>query len=364
MKKKVVLFISELIPGGAIKQIIELSRLLQKNYEVILITWFENPHEHYEIPSNVHRYYLSSGDPNKRDIITIIKKIRQTRNFLKQINPNVTISFLHEINAWNILSTIGLNKVKRIISVREYPKYNAKNFRSMVYKFLSNYADVLVCQTNQIKEWLVENNYRSQIVVIPNFISQKTKPNFTKSNLQMGEDAYILAIGTKVFQKGFDLLLKAYDGAVSKGLNIPLRIVGLGNTEEYRELVKLRNQLSCSEMVKIEGYSKDLEEIYSNALFFVFSSRFEGIPNVLLEAITHGLPIVAFDCPTGPRQVLNDGELGVLVPHLDANSLEKSIFKMGTDQDFRTLYVNKLSHINIDNVDQVGKLWTDLINQP
>lgn len=364
MHKKIVLFISELIPGGAIKQIIELSRFLQKDYEVILITWFKHSNEHYEIPSDVQRYYLANSKPDKRDIITVIRKIRETRNFLKQINPDVTISFLHEINAWNILSSLGLKKTKKIISVREYPKFNVKNFRSLIYKVLSNYASVLVCQTSEIKEWLVENNYRSEIVVIPNIISQNTKHDFTKSYLQTVEGNYILAIGTKVFQKGFDLLLKAYDGAVLKGLKIPLRIVGLGIPEEYKELVKLKNELSCGELVQIEGYSKDLEDIYSNALFLVFSSRFEGIPNVLLEAITHGLPIVAFDCPTGPRQVLSDGELGVLVPHLDVNSLEESILKMATDQDFRTEYADKLSQINIDNVEEVGKLWTDLINQP
>jgi glycosyltransferase involved in cell wall biosynthesis len=251
MKKKVVLFISELIPGGAIKQIIELSRFLQEDYEVILITWFEYPNEHYEIPSKVQRYFLANSEPNKRDIITVIKKIRDTRNFLKQINPDVTISFLHEINAWNILSSLGLEKTKKIISVREYPKYNAKNFRSLIYKFLSNYASVLVCQTSEIKEWLVENNYRSEIVVIPNSISQNIKPDLTKSNLQTVEGAYILAIGTSVFQKGFDLLLKAYDGAVLKGLKIPLRIVGLGITEEYRELVKLKNELQPEASVTV-----------------------------------------------------------------------------------------------------------------
>ena len=364
MKKKVVLFISDLIPGGAIKQIIDLSRLLQKDYDVVLITWFKYNNEHYKIPSNVQRYILANSQPDKRDILTVIKKISETRKFLRHTNPDVTISFLHEINAWNILSSLGLKKTKKIVSVREYPKYNVKNFRSIIYKFLSNYADVLVCQTNKIKEWLVENSYKSEIVVIPNIISQSKEHNMIKNNSEVVENSYILAIGTKVFQKGFDLLLKAYDGAVSKGLKIPLRIVGLGIAEEYEKLVKLKNELPCSEFVQIEGYCKDLDEIYRNALFFVFSSRFEGIPNVLLEALTYQLPIIAFDCPTGPREVLNNGELGVLVPHLDVNLLEESILNMATNQDVRREYTNKLSNINIDNLEKVSKLWLDLINRP
>jgi glycosyltransferase involved in cell wall biosynthesis len=116
--------------------------------------------------------------------------------------------------------------------------------------------------------------------------------------------------------------------------------------------------------VHIEGYCKDLDKIYRNALFFVFSSRFEGIPNVLLEALTYQLPIIAFDCPTGPREVLNNGELGVLVPHLDVNSLEESILNMATNQEIRREYTNKLSNINIDNLEKVSKLWLDLINRP
>jgi GalNAc-alpha-(1->4)-GalNAc-alpha-(1->3)-diNAcBac-PP-undecaprenol alpha-1,4-N-acetyl-D-galactosaminyltransferase len=357
MPKKITLFISELIPGGAIKQIINLAEVLKEDFDVTLLTWFKVPNEHYKIPEGVYRYVLKNSETRKKNIIITLGKILETRKFIKHFKPDVTISFLHEINAWHILSVFDKKSVKKIISVREFPGFNERNFRSIIYKALTSKADLLVCQTDRIKNWLVVAGYKPKIVIIPNFISI---PNLIKNSTDLvpkDQVPYILTIATKVNQKGLDLLIQAYERVTQVHSNIPLKIVGLGDPVEFNKVQNLTANYNVSQQVIVEGYVKDIEEIYSGALFYVLSSRFEGIPNVLLEAMSFKLPIISFDCPTGPREILENGKLGILVEPLNVEALSTAMLLMINNPGLRLKFVKLLGDSRVDNTREISKLW-------
>ena len=135
----------------------------------------------------------------------------------------------------------------------------------------------------------------------------------------------IVAVGKLDPQKGFDLLIEAcrfiknWDGWI-------LEIYGQGPDEE-----QLRSKISFYELEKhifLKGITRKVEEVYHSASFYVLSSRFEGFPMVLLEAISFGLPIVSFDCATGPNEVIVNDDCGLLVEEGNTKKLGEAMQRM------------------------------------
>ena len=131
----------------------------------------------------------------------------------------------------------------------------------------------------------------------------------------------VLAVGRYTHQKGFDLLLKAWEMIDTEGWT--LRIAGSGDPFE---------NLPAN---VVTGLSDDIIEEYRNAAFLVMSSRYEGLPMVLLEAQAAGLPVVSFTCKCGPRDVITDGVDGILVPEGDIEGLANGMKRLMTDENLR-----------------------------
>lgn len=138
----------------------------------------------------------------------------------------------------------------------------------------------------------------------------------------------ILAVGRLTTQKGFDLLIRAYAKVAKSFPDWRLKIVG----DDYGDLAMLEQlkshfQISNLDFLPATPY---IEEHYQQASFFVLSSRFEGLPMVLLEAMAFGLPIISFDCPTGPAQLV-DNENGALIEAENIDALAKSMAQFMAD---------------------------------
>ena len=155
----------------------------------------------------------------------------------------------------------------------------------------------------------------ANIRVIPN------PRTFTLTEPASLQSHTVLAVGRYTHQKGFDLLLKAWAMIDTEGWT--LRIAGSGDPME---------NLPAN---VITGLATDIKEEYLNAAFLVMSSRYEGLPMVLLEAQAAGLPVVSFACKCGPRDVISDGVDGILVPEGDIKGLAKGMKKLMDDVQLR-----------------------------
>jgi|tagenome__1003787_1003787.scaffolds.fasta_scaffold20944454_2 glycosyltransferase involved in cell wall biosynthesis len=165
------------------------------------------------------------------------------------------------------------------------------------------------------------------VVVIPNGVTPPAQPT-------AGIDATeIVAAGRLTPQKGFDLLIDAFAAIAERHADWTLRIHGDG--PERDALERRVDALGLSGRIALPGVAGDLESELRRAGIFVLSSRFEGLPMVLLEAMASGLAVAAFDCPSGPRDVIEHGHSGLLVPPRDVDALAGAIDLLIADAQMR-----------------------------
>jgi glycosyltransferase involved in cell wall biosynthesis len=167
----------------------------------------------------------------------------------------------------------------------------------------------------------------TRVVCIPNAVHAGRKRQSSYAN------RIVVAAGRLKGQKGFDLLIPAFAQAVAGRPGWQLRIFGNGDKEaELRELIDAHHVYNHAFLM---GFTPRLDDELAKASMFVLSSRFEGLPMVMIESMTHGLPVVSFDCPTGPADVLTDGREGLLVPPRDVDALAVAMGQLMDDEGLR-----------------------------
>lgn len=140
-----------------------------------------------------------------------------------------------------------------------------------------------------------------------------------------GVPRVILAVGRLTEQKGFDVLLRSFSKAQEK---TEVRLMIIGDGPQRARLEKLVIELGIDKKVQFAGYQRNPYKYMNNADLFVLSSRWEGLPNVLIEAMGAGLKVIATDCPSGPRDILEDGKWGKLVPVADVEALTAALVEI------------------------------------
>ena len=169
----------------------------------------------------------------------------------------------------------------------------------------------------------------------------------------------VIAVGRYVYQKGFDLLLKAWSKIENQHTDWELVVYGMGDRDSYEQIID-RLHIDRSRC-HLYGSTPDIKKEYLNSSLFVFSSRFEGFGMVLIEAMACGLPVVSFDCPCGPKDIVRHEEDGVLVPSGNTYSLANAMHKLMSDDILRKNMASvALTNVRRFQLDDIGKRWKDL----
>jgi len=203
-----------------------------------------------------------------------------------------------------------------------------KSGRRLARQLAARYCDSVVTLTERDKQyWLQGTRHNSQITAIANPCPFPVKEYTKKENTKI-----VLAVGRLTNIKGFDMLLEAW---IQVNLSMPdwkLKIVGEG--EDRAELTHFIEKNKLTDSVELVGNTDDVSQYYIQAEIFCLSSRFEGFPMVLLETLAFGLPVVSFDCDTGPAEVLEDTG-SILVPQSDVSLLAESLVNLMNDEERR-----------------------------
>jgi glycosyltransferase involved in cell wall biosynthesis len=275
-----------------------------------------------------------------KKIFLYLTKQQQYKRLLKaeliHIRPDFTISMLRrEINFLTEISD-GSKKIGELhVNRANYRNFEANDsngfkrlfarcwMRSLVRKLKC--LDQLVVLTDKSKASWPE---LSNVTVIPDPIPMPMPLSVSCLHAKR-----VVTIGRYAYQKGYDLLLQAWAEVEKQYLDWTLDIYGMGDQTGYRQLMTDMgvDVYRCH----LNGPVEDVTKVYQNSSIFVLSSRFEGFGLVLVEAMACGLPVVSFDCPAGPDEIITDGVDGILVPSGDVHVMAEKLMALMADEELR-----------------------------
>ena len=172
----------------------------------------------------------------------------------------------------------------------------------------------------------------------------------------------VVAAGRLTRQKGFDRLIEAYPAVAERHPDWRVHIYGEG--QERRDLEQLITRSGLTGVVELRGWTGRMADVLSEAAVFALTSRFEGLPMVLLEAFGRGVPVVAFDCPRGPRELVADGVNGFLVDDGDEAAFAETLSRVLADDALRAkLSRGALETAGAYSLDSVGDRWRALLDR-
>jgi len=306
--------------------------------------------------------------PIWKKIVIYNKKIKEYKRklniCLKNLKPDITISLLRrEINFINELEDGSIKMGE--IHFGKY-KYREANFHFLphtVNQWISFlWMKQLESKIKKLKKFIVltnedaeEWNNTGNTIVISNPITINSK------TMASCENKRAIVVGRYTYQKGIDMLLDAWKIVAERHPDWTLHIFGAGNREAYENEV---NKSNLSRFIICHDATKDILKEYLNSSIYVLSSRYEGLPLVLMEAMSVGLPCVSFACPCGPRDIIHDGEDGILCENGNIQQLADGICKLIENEDLRKEMGRKAA-INIQrySLDNIMQQWDQLFKE-
>lgn len=302
-----------------------------------------------------------------KKILVYLKKQRiykkRLTEELMRLRPDITISLLRrEINFLTSVKD-GSKKIGELhVNRANYRNFEAGEANAIKNLFAKLWMRNLVSHLKRLDRFVVltEEDKVSwtelnNVIVIPDPLA------FTIDEVSPLTNKRVIAVGRYVYQKGFDLLLQAWAKMENQHSDWELVVYGMGDRDPYEQIIDdLRIDRSRCHLY---GSTLDIKKEYLNSSLFVFSSRFEGFGMVLIEAMACGLPVVSFDCPCGPKDIVRHDEDGMLVPSCNADSLADAMHRLMSDDDLRKDMASKaIINVRRFQLNEIAQRWKTLFN--
>lgn len=332
MDKKITFFIFSLRHGGAEKVCLTLcNEFAKRNYQTEL--WIVDNSE-TTLTKMLDKQVLvfALNKKHVRNTFLPIMKLLRRRKPARLIIFNIELAILVIIlKKILILNTqIIVRSINTLSQAFTFPKTIwEKYIAKKAIRRLLIFSDKIIAQSTGMKNDLIKTFHipEKKIVTIHN---PSTLIAPVKSvQLEPSENEF-LYVGRLSPQKGLMNLIEAFRRTYEKNKNIRLTIVGDGSEKE--KLVALTEQLSLTNNIKFEGYKSSTEPYFERAKATLLTSNFEGFPNVLVESISRGTPVISFDCPSGPSDIIEQGVNGLLIPHLDVEGFSKALLAVANGE--------------------------------
>lgn len=357
--------------GGAERVISVLANEFARKDDVVVLTLKKNVKDAYKLDKRIKRLYVDKTsyehDNKIRRMLRKISIVRlsKLRKIIVGENPDIIISFLPEPSLRLMFASKYSSKIRiipKIISIRNDPE---KEFSNPLMRFAMKrfYKDVdgMVYQTKDAKNYFKGIIKTTNQVIIQNPIDEKflIKPKKDKER-----NNTVISVGRLEPQKNHELLIKAFGDIVNDvSDDYSLEIYGEGSRRDY--LQGMIDEMGLSKKVFLKGKTDDIVSKLNDSKIFVLSSRYEGMPNALMEAMALGLPCISTDCPCGgPRSLTKNGENGILVKNGDKNALGRAISDLINDDKMRKILSRNALKIRKDNdVNTIVEQWYTIINR-
>lgn len=359
-KKKIAFVIAGLESGGAERVVSTLANELCNKYEIIIITLWD-VESFYTLDSRIKHFKCANKSLISTNIVQAIRNnlqlLKKLKSILKENKIDLTIGFTTTASILALISSKSI-KIPCIISERSNPnvKVLGKLWRFLRKKYYPT-ATYLVVQTNQNLLYYSQFLSKEKIKILPNPLSKELIAN---KKINATRERTILNVGRLDKNKSQDVLIRAFSNIEANDW----QLIFVGDGSEKDNYIKLTQSLNLESKVSFVGNSTQVYNYYNSSSIFAFTSKSEGFPNVLIEAMYFELPCISTDCPNGPSEIINEGSNGFLIPVDDQNALEKKLKLLMLSDDLCN-NIGQDAFISAKNyeTDSIVKKWDELINK-
>lgn len=325
-----------------------LQSIDRKKFKPLLIIFRASDESVYELPPDLQ---VISLETRGRMIFQLPKIIAKLVRVIQQEKPDAIISYLTHCNLITIVSTL-LSRINTMTIVSEHSILSLQIksesqmisvLKSLAVRILYPFSDIILAVSKGVEKDLAENfslpSEKLRVIYNPVNIEEISRLAKDKVNHPWFSDKLpiIISVGRLEHEKGYTYLLRAF-ARVRKFHQSKLVILGEGTKRENLE--RLAAQLGIEREVAFLGFQKNPFKYVARSSIFVLSSLYEGLGNVILESMACGTPVIASDCPTGPREIIEDGFNGILVPPADESALTKAILLVLNDEKLAQRLIN------------------------
>lgn len=343
--------------GGMERVMSELASYfsLLPQLEIHLVLYGISPVLFYSIPSSIIIHKPDFVFNNKYRAWFTLKTLLFLRRKVKSTGSEYILSFGEYWNNLVLIALFGL-KLRIFVSDRCQPDKSLGTLHGILRKIIYPTADGVIVQTKMAYEIYRKKIPDVMLRVIGNPIRK------IDADYLVAKENIVLSVGRMINTKHFDELIRLFVRINAPGWK--LVIVGgdalkQSNFEKYQDLI---NTLGVGDSVFLTGYQKDIDIFYRRSRIFAFTSSSEGFPNVIGEAMSAGLPVVAFDCIAGPSELITDQENGFLIPVNDYGLFQKRLEKLMHDEQLRAKFGERAQESVLSfSISEIGRKYYEFI---
>ena len=332
---RITLAVSSLGAGGAERNLLFLAAGLEsRGYATTVLTLNSDIPDFYAVPPGVKRAWPrpdATASPRWFNYFAQRRRRASIRQSLLETTPDLVISFIDTTNI-HILMALADTRIPTIVSERIDWRFHSIGWRwQLLRRFWYPRAERVVS--------LARSPVAAALRYVPPWRCVNIANPVPKIDLQtlpgpaLAGEKNLIAMGRLAPQKGFDLLLQAFSDCARRHPDWHLTVLGQGPLRD--DLMMMAKDLGIGDRVEFRPPVRPPFSLLRSADLFVFSSRYEGFGMALAEAMACGLPVISFDCPSGPREIVRDGVDGLLVPAENVEALTAAMDRLMSDPSLR-----------------------------
>lgn len=325
---KRVLFITFSLAGGGAERVVSIlgSNLAEEGKDIHLII-YDRKEKEYPISPKVKLYVLEPSKGKTR-LSRLINRVLEIRKLVETIKPDVVVPFLAKPTEHMFLATQGM-KLKLVCTIRNNPKlYPSQKSLRFFVNWITKKAERIMLQTDEQRCYF--KNERDKTFVVYNPVKQEM---LDAQYYYRTEIRIIATFGRLKEQKNQRLLIEAFSEFLERHSEFELNIWGEGEQKEKLEQLVIDKGLD--KKIHLMGSTQNVKKELLNTDIFVLSSNYEGLPNSLMEAMAVGVPSISTNCPTGPKDLIDDNVNGLLVATGSKEELVAAMSRLADDFKMR-----------------------------
>lgn len=355
-KKVICLAIHSLQGGGMERVMAELATYFAttQRFEIHLILYGIKRDIFYPLPAAVLVHTPSFPFNEKQRLWSTVKTIFFLRNTIRQIRPDTVLSFGELWNSFVLIATLAL-PYPVFVSDRCQPDKYLGRLHEFLRKRLYRRAAGIIVQTAAAQGIYRQITGNKNIRIIGNPVRNIPGSVGIKENV-------VLSVGRLIKTKHHDELIKLFVSINEPGWRLVIVGDDALKQNNRQRLTKLIDELGAREKVILTGQQRDVESFYNKSKIFAFTSSSEGFPNVIGEAQSAGLPVIAFDCVAGPSEMIIHNQNGFLIPLFDYGEFKKKLALLMKDESLREAFGARAKiSIQAFGVDKIGQSFEKFI---